>query len=148
MLEAALWLYYINFPMLFFPKDIEKKYGYSPPVGVFIDTHGGAVIKRAILASDYELFVDYLTNNEEVTTLLDYYDSRPDLNEEEIASSWDTSKGELKNVIHGHCMMMAEMRVLKEIMALKKRDDLPEVDLDPEKIYCLENWRKLYKKFS
>src|SRR3990172_12920976 len=85
-------------------------------------------IRRSFLPDDIDLFVDYYKTKLDYSDLMDYFKSKPTLTNTEIASTWDTNKhGEIKDFNHSHCIMMAEMRAFREIMALKSRPEDPAV---------------------
>ncbi len=146
ILEPVLWMYFVNFPMLFHPVDIEKKFGFNYPVGLFIDEQGATILKKSIPEEDYILFYEYSKNSDDYKNYMDFYNSRENLNHEQILATWDKEcKGELDNIIAGHCMQMAELRGLREGMALQSREEPPEIiDTISENLrFC--NWRNYYK---
>lgn len=150
ILEAALWIYYVNFPMLFHPVDILKKFGFKVPVGVFIDEFGGHIIKKSLSEDDHKHFLKYSKNSEQVSSLLDYYHSREDMTDDEIMTSWDAKDGgEIRDVIEGYCKQMANLRALKEVLALKPGDGSETDSLEPGRIFEVFNydiWKDIYKK--
>lgn len=47
-LEAILWMYYVNFPMLLQPKNLLNKFWYNPLLGVFVDVNRSHILKNAL----------------------------------------------------------------------------------------------------
>lgn len=153
IMEAILWVYYVNFPMLFHPVDSLKKFGFNGPVGLFIDKVTYHIIKKSLLPDDYQLFFDYSLKNEKVTPLLDYYNSFPDMTEEEILNTWKKEKSPIKSLIEGFCISKAELRGIRETFALiPLQDQLGEQDVEKiekyEKLFRFHEWKKVYKKFN
>ena len=151
ILEPILWLYYVNFPMLLSPVNIEAKYGFNLPLGLFIDEHGGQIIKRSLSDEDYNHFFKYSEEQEIVKSLMAFYNGRETLSEEAILKTWDTAKeGPLRNIIDGHCKQIAKMRILREAMSLR-REASKVSDTIAEKIirsFSYDKWRKSYKKWK
>lgn len=134
ILQCVLWIYSVNFPMLFYPKKILPKFGFSPPVGIFIDPASAQVIRNSMSVSDYAAFHDYASTTQEVKDLSEWYGSFPELSEGEIRSTWNTEEsGELRNLDEGYCMMMTKMRIVKEVMALRR----DEYNARPEELSTL-----------
>ena len=56
ILDAALWVYYVNFPMLFYPVDVLRKFGFNGPVGVLVDPQTATYVRKSLSQADYEAF--------------------------------------------------------------------------------------------
>jgi hypothetical protein len=95
-LDIVLWIYYVNFPMLFFPVDITKKFGFSPP-SLFVTPNVTSVIKRCLTAEDFQIFYDYSANRQEVKDFLDWYNNLPDLTEDEIWATVNSNEKREEN---------------------------------------------------
>ncbi|MDA8088840.1 MAG: hypothetical protein M0Z61_01260 [Nitrospiraceae bacterium] len=151
ILEPVLWLYYVNFPMLFHPVDIEAKFGFDSPVGLFIDEQGGQIIKKSLPEEDYNHFLEYSRNQEIVKGLLEFYNGRDTLSEGEIFDTWDKDeKGILKNINEGHAKQMSLMRALRESMSFEGKGSLPS-DAAVEQFGDLlgyDKWKSAYKKIK
>jgi hypothetical protein len=150
ILEPILWLYYTNFPMLFHPVNIEAKFGFNGPVGLFIDEQGGQIIKRSLSNEDYNHFGEYSKNQEAVRSLMEFYNGRETLTEEEIHNTWDKEKEPLKNIIEGHGKQMATMRGLRESMSFRTESSKLS-DMQAERIlnlFSYDKWRNAYKKWK
>ena len=107
LIEPVLWMYFVNFPMLFHPVDIHKKFGFQYPVGLFIDDQGAETIKQSIPMDDYIQFSEYSKKSDSYVSNMDFYHSQQDLSDEEILATWDEEKnGKLDSQIYGHCMQM------------------------------------------
>jgi len=147
ILEAVLWMYFVNFPMLFHPVNIQKKFGFNYPVGLFIDETGAEIIRRSLPEDSYRHFYDYSKKTELYNDLMSFYNSRPDMTEDEIKATWDLeNNGDFKDFLTGHCLQMSKLRVLAESMALEPREEPPSaVDKLADKL-AFDKWRKFYKK--
>lgn len=150
ILETILWVFYVNFPMLFFPVDLPKKFGFNYLTGLFVDLHEGENIKRSLTEEDYQLFRAYAKRSEEYESWFHYYDSRESMSEDQILSTWshpDIPRPE--SILQGHVVLRAEMRAIMEAASL---DILGDVGLATgvEKIHPgveLGAWKKIYKDY-
>ena len=104
ILDAVLWLYYVNFPLVFHPVNVLKKFGFNAPVGLFIDDLAAYVIKKSLSGNDFEYFRNYSKEQEIVNSLLDFYNSRSDMSNDEILKTWNSKEnGQIKD-IHGRIL--------------------------------------------
>lgn len=151
MLQAVLWAYYVNFPLLFSPRDLLSKFGFGGPVGLFADRQCGTAVKKSLGDAEYLEFLRYAENHDDVKSFLSWYQEQPDLSEEEIATTWNTEHyGELKRVFpEGYAQQMAYIRALREAMALKKA----EIEVDASEgdeilgLLSYDRWKTVYKRF-
>lgn len=151
MLQAVLWAYYVNFPLLFSPRDLIRKFGFGGPVGIFAVKQCAVAVKKSLGDAEHSEFLRYAENHEGAKSLLSWYGEQPDLTDEEIAATWDTEHfGELERVFpEGYAQQTAHTRALREAMALKKA----EIDVDAEdvhkiiKLFSYEEWKTVYKRF-
>jgi len=150
-LEAALWVYYANYPMLFHSVDPVRKFGFGGPVGVFIDELGGHVIKKSLSSTDYTEFLEYTGRQSQVTSLLDYYNSLRSLNDDEIMKTWSSKEnGPIENIQEGFCKQMAKLRATREFMALKPAtEELESKQLkNVLDVFSYEKWKHIYKHIT
>jgi len=149
ILEPVLWMYLVNFPMLFHSVDIQKKFGFNYPVGLFIDRTGAEIIRRSMSEEDYNHFYNYSKNTQTYDDLMSFFESRPDLSEDEIKATWDTKNdGDFKDLILGHCMQMSKLRAIGETMALEPREEPPSsIDQLTDNL-AFNKWRKYYKNIK
>ena len=76
IIEPVLWMYFVNFPMLFHPVDIQKKFGFQYPVGLFIDDQGAETIKQSIPKDDYIQFSGVFKKSDSYVSNMDFYHSQ------------------------------------------------------------------------
>jgi hypothetical protein len=152
ILDAGLWLYFVNFPMLFHGVDIERKFGFNGPLGIFVDEQISQIIKRSLGERDHQAFYDYSRQQQNVTDLLAWYDHKPTLTDAQILLSWNSDQdGPIDNITEGHCMSVVKMRGLKESLALKpgkERDHIPEGQEDTifDRLSRYDWWKAAYKR--
>src|SRR6185295_654888 len=79
VLQPILWAYYVNFPMLFEPIDILKKFGFGGPVGMFADKQCAAAVERSLTKEEYAEFQRYAADQEDVRSRISWYESLPEL---------------------------------------------------------------------
>lgn len=149
ILEATLWMYYVNFPMLFHPKNIVRKFGFNGPVGLFVDELNAHIIKKTLEDEDYNLFFDYSSSQETVVALTEWYESLDALTDEQILSTWNIDQdGEIKDIIEGHGKQMAKLRGIKELMAMHQplSSSKEEPDFNYREFFSYSLWERLSKK--
>jgi hypothetical protein len=146
--EAALWLYYTNFPLLFHPVPVLRKFGYRLPVGIVIDENGGTVIQKSLTEEDYQRFRAYSLIQERTKGVLEWVKSFPDLSDEEVRGTWDQENGKYPGLWKGYAQTMARMRGLRGSMAFHQRSEdpapVPQALLDAAR--SLKGWQKLTAK--
>jgi hypothetical protein len=122
-LQSVLWAYYVNFPMLFHPRDVVRKFGFNSPVGLFVDETRAMAVQRTLSREDYAAFVAYSKGDETCKSRCEWYDSMPDLSAEEIEASWDAeTDGNLGRIFpDGYAKMMSKIRAIRLGMALQAR---------------------------
>ena len=150
-LEAVLWAYYANFPMLFHPVDPVRKFGFKGPVGFFIDELGGHVIKKSLSNTEYPDFLEYTGKQDQVVSLLDYYNSLRSLSDDEILKTWSSKEnGPIGNIHEGFCKQMAMLRATREFMALKPATEGLESKQvkDVLDVFSYEKWKHIYKHLT
>lgn len=156
VLDITLWMYYVNFPMLFFPVDIIRKFGFNPPVGLFVTPSTTRVLQQAMSAADFILFKDYASTSSIIADLLHFYDGQAIMSDEQIWETW-TGERDKKDTLHScFAKSVAQQRAIHEMMATyrqptaEKEEDYAEMDRLSEKYikYYTEfaSWRKIYKK--
>lgn len=145
IVEAALWMYYTNFPLLFHPTPLLRKFGYRLPVGVVIDENGGAVIQKSLTDEDYQGFKTYSSSQEKTRGVLEWVKGFPDLSDDEVQATWNDEDGKYPGLWPGYAQTMARMRCLRGSMALRQRLEEPtpisEAFLDALK--SLKGWQKI-----
>lgn len=148
LIRPVLWAYFVNFPMLFHPVDIVKKFGVNPPVGIFVDEQSAGTIKKCLEAEEYADFARYSNQCSNVSETMQWYQDRDDLSEADIQAQVASSVVNVTNptVQMAYVKMKAEIRGIREIMALKEVE-LPDDDVDVEAFYSLTytKWKRLYK---
>ena len=143
VLEAALWVYFVNFPMLFVPVDVVRKFGCNGPVGVFVDEYAGLCVRKSVPEEDYRAFSTFAREQEDTTARLAYYSSFPDLSGAEIEASWRSDEGEpYPGMWPAYAQTMARMRASRGIMALR-RTPVQSISDAPLRLRTLSGWREM-----
>ena len=135
VLSQILWMYYFCHPQLFNPKDIVKKFGFSPPCGCFIAKNQHIAIKKSLCYSDYEMFKNLALSSDKIASLNTLYDSCNSLSYEQIQNTWNRDLGEMpKDTDAAFCAILAELRAVQEMIAssiaCKNRKDQEEKTAD------------------
>ena len=147
LVEAALWMYYVNFPLLFHPVDVMRKFGYNGPVGFFVDEPGGRAVKESLSEEDYAEFKRYSDTQEDTTARLAWFGGFPNLTDAQIETSWKkVEDGEFPGLWAGYCAQMAKLRALRRSMAIRRANirDVPDSVLTS--LNSLAGWRQFSTK--
>lgn len=149
-LEAALWLYYVNFPMLFSPVDVLRRFGYNGPVGVFVDRLVAEAVKKSLAPQDHDAFFGYAKAQQKTLDHLAFYNSHPDLTDQEIEAGWRTEEdGPFPGLHHGQAHSAAKLRSLRGALAHNRRMRIEErLKNYPEALDTLEGWKQLAKRIG
>jgi hypothetical protein len=113
MLDVAV----LSSPLSVFPVNVYRKFGFNPPLGVFMDEFGAYAIEKALGGTAYNAYREHLKNREPTRSHMEWYDSKPDLTEEQVLASWhEETPGEDPNgsfeekVLMRATIMKAKMR--------------------------------------
>lgn len=118
VLDQILWMYYFCHPQLFNPKDIVKKFGFSPPYGCFITENQHVAIKKSLCFSDYEMFKSLALGSDKIASLDALYENCDSLSYEQIRNTWDMDLGEIpKDTDVAFCVILAKLHAVQEMMA-------------------------------
>jgi hypothetical protein len=159
VLEIVLWTYYVNFPMLFFPTDILRKFGFNWPVGLFVNRSTGGIIKKAITEKDYPLFREYAGSKTDVSDLQHFYESQSDLSDDQIWETWHKERAERDTLQGCYAKALVEERATHEMLAVRTQKTEGEIlkEFNEEEAMNewittyyteLAAWRKVYKKIK
>ena len=129
----------LSSPLSVFPVNVYRKFGFNPPLGVFMDESGAYPIEKALGAAAYNAYREHLKNAEPVRSHLEWYDSRPDLTDEQVLASWHQEAPKLEDhpdspfegkVLLRATTMKAKMRAtLWTISYLKDTLEVPDESL-------------------
>jgi len=146
LLQGILWAYYVNFPILFHPRDVIKKFGFNGPVGVVVGEQCHEVVKKTLEPEEYGEFKAHSLAGDKLSSVLNWIDTQQDLTEEEVVKTWRSSDdGEFPGIEKACALQIVKLRVLREMMALRKRELLTEDNAQViEKIFTYSAWRKAH----
>lgn len=118
VLNQILWMYYFCHPQLFNPKDIVKKFGFSPPCGCFITENQHIAIKKSLCNADYEMFKNLALDSDKIISLNTLYDNYDSFSYEQIRNTWNKELGEMpKDTNVAFCAVLAELHAIQEMIA-------------------------------
>lgn len=143
VLQPVLWTYCLNFPALLCPVDVVRRFGFNPPVGLLVDHHSAAIVRRGLGPSDSAKFKQHADSQDHIRSLLEFHSSHSDLSDEEILMTWKADDGPLPDsVAAGHIVTTARLRAIRELMAWKSAEnpDLPENVPDMDN---LDDWASI-----
>lgn len=88
-LEQLVHLY----PQCLFPVEINRKFGFNPPVGMYFDRFNFVPLEAVFGAARIESYRARLQKHPLVEGAMKFYESRPDLTDEQILETWDDVEG-------------------------------------------------------
>ena len=88
-LEQLVHLY----PQSLFPVDVNRKFGFNPPAGMYFDKFNFVPLKAVFGGAQIEAYKARLQGHELVEGAMSFYESRPDLTDEQILETWDGVDG-------------------------------------------------------
>ncbi len=146
IVDAALWVYFVNFPLLFHPVDVMRKFGYNGPVGLFIDEYGGLCVRKSLGEDDYKKFLAYSTAQQRTKDCLAFYANHPDLTDAAIEAMWHADEdGPFPGLWAAYGNTVARMRAMKGLLALRRAspgsENVPDKTLD--RVRTLSGWRAI-----
>ena len=123
-LEQLVHLY----PQCLFPVDINRKFGFNPPVGMYFDKFNFVPLMAVFGEQAINAYRVRLQDHSFVEGAMSFYESRPDLTREQILDTWDREDGaevaneDLEDPVALWFRMKAQVRVLS--MTLTYSDPL------------------------
>ena len=87
MLDIAV----LSSPHAVFPVDIYRKFGFNPPLGVFLDQFSGYFVEKALGESAhraYRAYREHFKNTDPPSSQMAWYGEFPDLTDEEVLATW------------------------------------------------------------
>jgi hypothetical protein len=153
VLQGVLWGYYVNFPMLFFPRNILRKFGFNSPVGVVVDEQCSVAVSKSLGETDYAHFLAYADRQEAAESIRPWIDSRPDLTDEQIRATWsDRDNGPMGEMREAYARIMAKMRAIRLTFAMDPvwagEEEKRRFDADVSQIFSFDRWSKIYKNIG
>jgi hypothetical protein len=110
-LDAALWTYYVNFPLLFHPVDVLRKFGLNGPVGIVVDAHCGHAVRASVSQDDYRAFLEYSAAQDVTRDVLEWANARPDLTDDALRAMWNADEdGPWPGAWKGYGLRIAKLR--------------------------------------
>lgn len=145
VLEAVLWMYYVNFPMLFSPVNTLRRFGFNAPVGVFVDEDAALAVEKSLSAEDYIRFRDYAKVHPRTKDCLSFYEAHSDLTDAQIAATWrsDEEGEDYPGLERGYALTMAKLRSMRVALAHRRTSALSEIEGLPANLETLSGWQAL-----
>jgi hypothetical protein len=90
LLRQIIYLYTLSFPLILFPVDSYKKFGFSGPVGLFADHSNFNIICAYLGEANIQLLKNQLKETENIQVHLNWFDSLEELTDNELEESWNS----------------------------------------------------------
>jgi hypothetical protein len=88
-LRQLTYLFVLTYPMSLFPVEKQKKWAFARgPVGLFFDKTNYAILEKYLGSKNISSLQNSLRPQDEVQSLISWFQSFPDLTPEEIDSDW------------------------------------------------------------
>lgn len=147
ILEAALWAYYVNFPLLFHPVDVLRKFGYNGPAGIVVDRQCGEAVKHSLLPDDYEAFRQYSLSQQATQDVVQWVASFPDLTDAQIRATWnEKDDGPFPGLWKAYGLRMAKFRALRLATAFRRSREQQVPEQLISDVECLAGWRRISRR--
>ena len=110
------------YPQCLFPVDINRKFGFNPPVGMYFDKFNFVPLKAVFGKETIETYRVRLKDREIIEGAMNFYKSRPDLTREQMLETWSGENetgsidGESDDPIVLWFRAKAQMRVLSMVL--------------------------------
>jgi hypothetical protein len=147
VLDTVLWVYYVNFPLLFHPIDVLRKFGFNAPLGMIADFNTGGLVRRSLPPSVYDAFKSYSAQQESAVSVLEWAQARPDLTDQEIAATWTADEPRPPDLQSAYAMQMARLRAMRVSLAFRAAEETRDVSDDfLNRLWTLEGWSALARR--
>ena len=121
-LEIALEQLVHLYPQCLFPVDINRKFGFNPPVGMYFDRFNFVPLEAVFGAARIDSWRARLGDHTMVEGAMNFYKSRPDITDEQVLQTWDDMEGpddadrESDDPVVLWFKVKAQMRVLSMVL--------------------------------
>ena len=78
----------LSSPLALFPVNLYRKFGFNPPLGVFLDLSGGYAVEKALGEQAFRAYREHFENLDPPAGQMAWYNGFPDLNDEEVLATW------------------------------------------------------------
>jgi hypothetical protein len=95
LLRQVIYLYTLSFPLILFPVDSYRKFGFSGPVGVFADHSNFNIICSYLGEENVQLLRKQLKRADYIQEHLKWFDSLNELTDKELEESWNSIKNQM-----------------------------------------------------
>lgn len=75
-------------PQCLFPVDLNKKFAFSPPVGMYFDLYNAVPMQAALGSELYEKYRQGAKGAQVIEDLMSFYDNQDDLTQQQILDTW------------------------------------------------------------
>jgi len=75
-------------PQAVFPVNLPRKFGFNPPLGALFDESNVVPLRQALGIDKFRSYRDHYEADEQVRTMLEWYNSFDDLSDTEILMTW------------------------------------------------------------
>ena len=98
LLHQMVYLFILSYPMSLFPVERHKKWSFSGPVGIFFDKTNFAILEHFVGSHNISALKEQLENIPRVQSLIEWFESFPELTPEEMDADWAKLEEEVPNL--------------------------------------------------
>ncbi len=96
ILNNIVYLYILAHPIILYPVELHKKFGFKGPIGLFADNTNFQLVKAYIGTENIDKLREQLKSLASIKGLLGWFENYKDLTEEELEESWSSFKASSK----------------------------------------------------
>jgi hypothetical protein len=89
LISQIVYLYILAYPMILFPVERTKKWGVDGPIGIYVERNNYSILQAYLGSNCLETLRTRLALLPQVTSLLESFDSQPDLTDYEQEEVWN-----------------------------------------------------------
>jgi hypothetical protein len=109
----------LSSPLALFPVDLYRKFGFHPPVGVFLDLSSGFAVEKALGEAAFQAYRGHFQTLDPPASQMDWYNDLPDLKNQDLLATWqeevpgDKPDHSLEEkIVLRACLLKAKMRAM------------------------------------
>ena len=110
------------YPQSLFPVDVVKKFGFNPPVGMYFDKYNFVPLLAVFGNETITTYKGRLGDHDLVKTAMSFYESRPELSQQQIYQTWKEDGGvegeieEMDDLVVPWLCARAQMRAMSMLL--------------------------------
>lgn len=96
LLTQLVYAFVLSYPMMVFPFDVYRKYGFNGPIGLFVDSCTSGIVQHFLGEQNVHALQQQLRPDPEVKSFLTQIEEMTDLTDDELEVDWAQWKSHSK----------------------------------------------------